>query len=216
MEALDEVENTWVNASRCANLLGELAGLVDIKLESEKFVYKKDSKPSPPLSITIPNSSEPSSSKLSEPSSPFSQAPQSMDIDKNHTFDDKNYHHARSLSMPDYLQKQQQQQLQYYQPTKRASTDSDSYQPFSYSPTSINTTSQFPHSLLLPSFQEQQNQILSTASPFKTSPSFLNETTATMESFYAPGITSGLQPLPEEFDLLGSAFLGYACLFESR
>ncbi|KAI8085762.1 fungal-specific transcription factor domain-containing protein [Gilbertella persicaria] len=56
MRALDELENTWLNAARCSNILGELAGLRDIKLERDKYVPRQISKSSPPPSIAVPNS----------------------------------------------------------------------------------------------------------------------------------------------------------------
>lgn len=56
MKALDELEKTWMNASRNCNILGELAGLRDIRLEENKYVPKKVTKPSPPPSIAVPNS----------------------------------------------------------------------------------------------------------------------------------------------------------------
>lgn len=57
MKALDELENTWMNASRNCNILGELAGLRDIRLASDnKYVPKKAAKPSPQPSIAVPNS----------------------------------------------------------------------------------------------------------------------------------------------------------------
>ncbi|KAG0745903.1 hypothetical protein G6F57_007457 [Rhizopus arrhizus] len=58
MRALDELEMTWLNAARCCNILGELAGLRDIKLESNEYVPKKESKPTPPPAIAVPNSPE--------------------------------------------------------------------------------------------------------------------------------------------------------------
>lgn len=54
--ALDNVEVTWMNASRCCNILGELAGLRDIKLEADKYVPEEVNKPKPQPSIAIPNS----------------------------------------------------------------------------------------------------------------------------------------------------------------
>ncbi|KAI9305582.1 fungal-specific transcription factor domain-containing protein [Cunninghamella echinulata] len=64
MRALDEMENTWMNASRCCNILGELAGLRDINLECNehdtRYVPRRISKTSnPPLAIDVPNSPEP-------------------------------------------------------------------------------------------------------------------------------------------------------------
>ncbi|OAD02571.1 Zn(2)-C6 fungal-specific transcription factor [Mucor lusitanicus CBS 277.49] len=59
MRALDDLEVTWMNAARCCNILGELAGLRDIKLECDKYVPKLDSnKSSPPPCIAVPNSPE--------------------------------------------------------------------------------------------------------------------------------------------------------------
>ncbi|CAO3645024.1 unnamed protein product [Cunninghamella blakesleeana] len=64
MRALDEMENTWMNASRCCNILGELAGLREINLEYDKndtiYVPRRISKASsPPLAIDVPNSPDP-------------------------------------------------------------------------------------------------------------------------------------------------------------
>ncbi|CEJ04059.1 hypothetical protein RMCBS344292_18029 [Rhizopus microsporus] len=59
MKALDELETTWMNAARCSNILGELAGLRDIRLESNEYVPKKEAKqPTPPPAIAVPNSPE--------------------------------------------------------------------------------------------------------------------------------------------------------------
>ncbi|KAI8093473.1 fungal-specific transcription factor domain-containing protein [Halteromyces radiatus] len=60
MRALDEMEHTWMNASRCCNILGELAGLRDINLECDEYVPRRLSKAaSPPPAIAVPNSPEP-------------------------------------------------------------------------------------------------------------------------------------------------------------
>ncbi|KAI9314717.1 fungal-specific transcription factor domain-containing protein [Dichotomocladium elegans] len=61
MGALDEMEMTWMNAARCCNILGELAGLRDINLECDGYVPRRNSKsslmPAPPA-IAVPNSPE--------------------------------------------------------------------------------------------------------------------------------------------------------------
>lgn len=83
MRALDNLENTWLNASRCCNILGELAGLRDIKLEVDKYVPKQVQKASPPPSIAVPNSpaEEPASNLLSSyfPVSSVREQQQPMD-----------------------------------------------------------------------------------------------------------------------------------------
>ncbi|KAI8145589.1 fungal-specific transcription factor domain-containing protein [Fennellomyces sp. T-0311] len=57
MRALDEIDVTWMNAARCCNILGELAGLRDINLECDEYVPRRNSRllPQPP-SIAVPNS----------------------------------------------------------------------------------------------------------------------------------------------------------------
>ncbi|KAF7721695.1 hypothetical protein EC973_004284 [Apophysomyces ossiformis] len=64
MHAMDEVELTWRTSARHCNILGALAGLRDINLESIDDSHKKLSrlKPepiAPPPSIAVPNSPEP-------------------------------------------------------------------------------------------------------------------------------------------------------------
>ncbi|KAI9250712.1 hypothetical protein BY458DRAFT_493792, partial [Sporodiniella umbellata] len=51
-------EKTWLNAARCCNILGELAGLKDIRLESNEYVPRRETKPTPPPAIAVPNSPE--------------------------------------------------------------------------------------------------------------------------------------------------------------
>jgi hypothetical protein len=222
MRALDELEITWMNAARCCNILGELAGLRDIKLECDKFVPKKTTKPSPPPFIAVPNSPEPSSSTLLPPLSSFTQGSQPMDIDATNKFDNNNNSninnnswntsHARSSSMSDY----QPQQAQHQQQPQRSSTDFASYQLFSSSPTSMNATSQIPISSVRSSSQQQQQlpqqtqqqHIPTSTSSSASSTSFLNNITPTMDPFAAPGIIPVPQQSPEQFDPLGTAFWG--------
>ncbi|KAG0182766.1 hypothetical protein DFQ28_000006 [Apophysomyces sp. BC1034] len=64
MHAMDEVELTWRTSARHCNILGALAGLRDINLESIDDSHKKLSKLKPdpalpPPSIAVPNSPEP-------------------------------------------------------------------------------------------------------------------------------------------------------------
>ena len=58
MRALDEIDRTWMNAARCCNILGELAGLRDINLECDEYVPRRNSRlmSQPPPSIAVPNS----------------------------------------------------------------------------------------------------------------------------------------------------------------
>ncbi|KAI9492146.1 fungal-specific transcription factor domain-containing protein [Zychaea mexicana] len=58
MRALDEIDTTWMNAARCCNILGELAGLRDINLECDEYVPRRNSRllTQPPPSIAVPNS----------------------------------------------------------------------------------------------------------------------------------------------------------------
>ncbi|KAI7855623.1 fungal-specific transcription factor domain-containing protein [Circinella umbellata] len=58
MRALDEIDRTWMNATRCCNILGELAGLRDINLECDEYVPRRNSRllSQPPPSIAVPNS----------------------------------------------------------------------------------------------------------------------------------------------------------------
>lgn len=80
INALDNIEKTWMNASRCCNILGELAGLRDIKLEVDKYVPKPIQKPSPPPSIAVPNSPEP------VPDTAFWNVPSSLNMDDWNTY----------------------------------------------------------------------------------------------------------------------------------
>jgi hypothetical protein len=62
MRGLDDIESSWTAAARYSNILGELAGLRDINLESDtpfkdRYTNKKRT---PPPSIAVPNSPEPS------------------------------------------------------------------------------------------------------------------------------------------------------------
>ncbi|KAI9287040.1 fungal-specific transcription factor domain-containing protein [Umbelopsis sp. AD052] len=62
MRGLDDIESSWTAAARYSNILGELAGLRDINLESDtpfkdRYTSKKRT---PPPSIAVPNSPEPS------------------------------------------------------------------------------------------------------------------------------------------------------------
>ncbi|ORX45499.1 hypothetical protein DM01DRAFT_299698 [Hesseltinella vesiculosa] len=59
MRALEEMEKTWLHAGRCCNILGELAGLKDIKLVSDEYVPRRLSRITTPLpAIAVPNSPE--------------------------------------------------------------------------------------------------------------------------------------------------------------
>ncbi|KAG2182351.1 hypothetical protein INT43_007281, partial [Umbelopsis isabellina] len=61
MRGLDDMESSWTAAARYSNILGELAGLRDINLESDTpFKDRYTSrKRTPPPSIAVPNSPEP-------------------------------------------------------------------------------------------------------------------------------------------------------------
>ncbi|KAM3586198.1 hypothetical protein VKS41_002726 [Umbelopsis sp. WA50703] len=61
MRGLDDMESSWTAAARYSNILGELAGLRDINLESDTpFKDRYTSrKCTPPPSIAVPNSPEP-------------------------------------------------------------------------------------------------------------------------------------------------------------
>ncbi|CDS06862.1 hypothetical protein LRAMOSA09387 [Lichtheimia ramosa] len=60
MRALDEIEVTWMNAARCCNILGELAGLREINLECDEYVPRRGSKSDhqEQPAIAVPNSPE--------------------------------------------------------------------------------------------------------------------------------------------------------------
>lgn len=210
MRALDELEITWLNAARCCNILGELAGLRDIKLECDKFVPNKVSKASPPPSIAVPNSPELSSTLISS-------SPQDMDIniqynqnnttqlmDISNEYDNNNWNsnNHKSSSMSDYSHQSQQPQ--------RSSTDYFSHSShnnfplFSSSSPSMSVTSHIPISSVRSSSAQNHRD---SSSP--TSSSFLNNTTPTMDPFAAPGIIPGPSSnQTEQFDPLGTAFWG--------
>ncbi|GAB5591594.1 hypothetical protein Unana1_06494 [Umbelopsis nana] len=72
MRGLDDMESSWTAAARYSNILGELAGLRDINLESDtpsdtpfkdRYTSKKCA---PPPSIAVPNSPEPSDDELED------------------------------------------------------------------------------------------------------------------------------------------------------
>ncbi|RCI05130.1 hypothetical protein CU098_011193 [Rhizopus stolonifer] len=75
MRALDELEKTWLNAARCCNILGELAGLRDIRLESNEYVPKKETKSTPPPAIAVPNSPENKGNDWEKKSEEYSKFP---------------------------------------------------------------------------------------------------------------------------------------------
>lgn len=69
MRGLDDIESSWTAAARYSNILGELAGLRDINLESDTpFKDRYTSrKRTPPPSIAVPNSPEPSDDEYELP-----------------------------------------------------------------------------------------------------------------------------------------------------
>ncbi|KAG2232882.1 hypothetical protein INT48_004895 [Thamnidium elegans] len=217
MRALDELEITWLNAARCCNILGELAGLRDINLECDKYVPKKVSKSSPPPSIAVPNSPELNSSTLPALSSSPNQMDINLQFNQNKSSQSMNISsgfdshwnqssNVRSSSMSDYSNQSQQQQPQ------RSSTDyisNNSYPLFSSSSTP-GITSQVPiSSVRSSSALDLSNQHAHTNTSSPTSSSFLNSTTPTMDPFAAPGIIPGpSSQQPEQFDPLGTAFWG--------
>jgi Fungal specific transcription factor domain len=69
MRGLDDIESSWTAAARYSNILGELAGLRDINLESDTpFKDRYTSrKLTPPPSIAVPNSPEPSGDEYELP-----------------------------------------------------------------------------------------------------------------------------------------------------
>lgn len=222
MRALDELEITWLNAARCCNILGELAGLRDINLECDKYVPKKVSKSSPPPSIAVPNSPELNSSVLPE----LSSSPNQMDIELqfNHNKSSRSTNissnfdshwnqpsNVRSSSMSAYSNQSQQQQQQQHQ-QQRSSTDyisNNSYPLFSSS-SSPGISSQVPiSSVRSSSALDLSSHPTHTNNSSPTSSSFLSSTTPTMDPFAAPGIIPGpSSQQPEQFDPLGTAFWG--------
>lgn len=204
MRALDELEITWLNAARCCNILGELAGLRDIKLECDKFVPKEIAKPSPPPSIAVPNSPELSSTILS--SSPqdmeitmqYNQNNTAQPMDTSNDYNNSwSSHPQKSASMSDYSHQQHEQ-------PQRSSTDYFSHNAHT-STFPIFASSHIPIS----SVRSSSAQNHRTSSSPTTSSSFLNNTSPTMDPFAAPGII----PTPasnqaEQFDPLGTAFWG--------
>lgn len=225
MRALDELEITWLNAARCCNILGELAGLRDIKLECDKFVPKKVAKASPPPSIAVPNSPEMGSSTLLPPLSSieardvsnavYAVEGESRSMELQDSFNDNNWNNSsssnpmRSSSMTDYS-------TQKHQIPQRSSTDfvhNNSYPLFTSSPTPIDSTSQVPVSSVRSSssldLSRQATTNNSSTPPSATATSFMNNITPTMDPFAAPGIIPGpSQQTPEQFDPLGTAFWG--------
>lgn len=74
MRALDEIEMTWMNAARCCNILGELAGLREINLECDEYVPRRNSRvANPPPSISVPNL--PNSPEIRAKSEEYSSRP---------------------------------------------------------------------------------------------------------------------------------------------
>lgn len=95
MRALDEIEGTWMNAARCCNILGELAGLREIDLECTGYVPRRMSKvANPPPSIAVPNSPE------KESSSTFNEEQQEQQ--QRETWEEDTNAFAQSNNRPAY------------------------------------------------------------------------------------------------------------------
>lgn len=215
MRALDELEITWMNAARCCNILGDLAGLRDIKLECDKYVPKKVNKPSPPPSIAVPNSPEMTTTSTdNDIIPPLTSSPIEMSFNRPPTIDFNNQHHwnqpspppppqagnIRSSSMSDYSTSQQQQQPQ------RSSTDYMS----NYSSNTTGISSQVPISSVRSSSNHPPPHNHPPQHNTSSSPTFITNTTPTMDPFAAPGIIPGPSTTtqPDQFDPLGTAFWG--------
>lgn len=231
MRTLDELEITWLNAARCCNILGELAGLRDIKLECDKFVPKKVAKPSPPPSIAVPNSPEMGSSTLLPPLSSIEAGeissnsvytaegePRSMELTDSFNNNGNNWNNSSSNNNPMKSSSMTDYSTQKHQTPQRSSTDfvhNNSYPLFTSSPTPIDSTSQVPVSSVRSSTtldlsrQATTSNNNSTPPPAATTASFVNRITPAMDPFAAPGIIPGpSQHTPEQFDPLGTAFWG--------
>ncbi|CEP19040.1 hypothetical protein [Parasitella parasitica] len=188
MRALDELEVTWMNAARCCNILGELAGLRDIKLESDKYVPKLDSKPIPPPCIAVPNSPE-----MSKDYAQQEQQQQSVAVLQSIS---GGYNGWNSSSSCANVQKNSGTSVPLYLPAPTTTV------PVS----SVRQSIQHGRSSSLDSsnYQQQKNSANSSQRSFSTS--ILN-ITPTMDPFAAPGIVPGPLQQPE-FDPLGTAFWG--------
>ncbi|KAL7328127.1 hypothetical protein PS15p_206447 [Mucor circinelloides] len=185
MRALDDLEVTWMNAARCCNILGELAGLRDIKLECDKYVPKLDNnKPCPPPCIAVPNSPE-----LNNADS--MSVMQSMTTD----YSEWNSSNSSANSTP-APQKEFNAGFSLFSPTPTSSIPISSVRQSIQHGRSSSLDSKYN---MLQKNQDSGNQRSSSTSVLNITP--------TMDPFAAPGII----PNPsqqQEFDPLGTAFWG--------
>ncbi|KAI8635936.1 fungal-specific transcription factor domain-containing protein [Parasitella parasitica] len=187
MRALDDLELTWMNAARCCNILGELAGLRDIKLESDKYVPKLDNKTSPPPCIAVPNSPELNRDYQQQ----AVVAMQPISIDYNNGWNSSN----SSPNSTPATQKDFGTSLSLYLPTTSTSVQVSSVRPSIQHGRSASLDS---------SNSQHKNLPNSNQRSFSTS---VLGIAPTMDPFAAPGIVPG--PLQQqEFDPLGTAFWG--------
>jgi hypothetical protein len=186
MRALDDLEVTWLNAARCCNILGELAGLRDINLECDEFVPRKIAKKSPPPSIAVPNSPELNASAAfnsegNDDKSRNASRPAAIILTE-----DRPFNHSYTATFSD------QNKSQIPISSVRQSNNQNN--------SSNNNKSSRSASI---------DQLHSNFSSPST-PGFSN-TTPTMDPFAAPGIIPGTaqqQQQQQQFDPLGTAFWG--------
>ncbi|KAI8375123.1 fungal-specific transcription factor domain-containing protein [Blakeslea trispora] len=199
MGALDELEHTWLNAARCSNILGELAGLRDIKLECNKYVPKNTSRASPPPSIAVPNS------PVLDGQSNITQ----KDIDNNPTY--YNTPHSTDRYMWNSQQEQEAVNNGNYHTgftstqipissVRRSAEDSEQEKQPDYT----NLSSSPALSGYQPTVY-QQHQPSTSSSSASSSTNYFDIKPAT-DPFEAPGIIPNSQP--QGFDVLGTAFWG--------
>ncbi|OBZ84950.1 Nitrogen assimilation transcription factor nit-4 [Choanephora cucurbitarum] len=196
MRALDELEHTWMSAARCSNILGELAGLRDIKLECNKYVPKNVSKSSPPPSIAVPNSpvlnnnstlvqKEPNSSSSYDPSNNTWNSQQ-----EQAAMNEGNYHAGfTGAQIP-------------ISSVRRSIEDNGQERQTSYD---LSSSSSSPPLSGYQPVMTQHHQPSTSSSSMSSSTNYFDIKPAT-DPFEAPGIIPNNEP--QGFDVLGTAFWG--------
>ncbi|KAI9268085.1 fungal-specific transcription factor domain-containing protein [Phascolomyces articulosus] len=117
MRALDEIDRTWMNAARCCNILGELAGLRDINLECDDYSPRPNNRllAQPPPSIAVPNSPQPQQQMPPSQQQPTENQANSQVPDNQHHVNMMNSTHRKqattvdAFAAPDVIANAQQQ-----------------------------------------------------------------------------------------------------------
>ncbi|KAI8991577.1 fungal-specific transcription factor domain-containing protein, partial [Mycotypha africana] len=193
MRALDELEKSWMNAARCSNILGELAGLRDIRLECNKYVPDKETKPStPPPFIGVPNSPEPV---------------------KDEDIEDEQLQIAYSVSNvqrpPSSWVTESVSPSSFLGNSSSNAALSATQIPISSVRQSIQNHQRTPSSDMLPPRTPEVTSNFDSGTPqYYAPPAQQAGITPAMDPFAAPGIIPGPNNQSEEFDPLATAFWG--------